>query len=118
MSRLVLPQPEQFYPDVLSVFVGLDKVSTEIQGLSSTYCNFQGLSRCVRTLGKSSPSLLPLSRSLSHTENKTFYLPLLSEAEHHLPQNFSVKVMLHGTIRNDDFLCNTALQCWNIIAKA
>ena len=45
MSRLVLPQHEQFYPDVLSVFVGLDKVSTEIQGLSSTYCNFQGLSR-------------------------------------------------------------------------
>ena len=23
------------------------------------------------------------------------------------------KVMLHGTIRNDDFLHNTALQCWN-----
>ena len=45
LSRLVLPQHEQFYPDVLSVFVGLDKVSTEIQGLSSTYCNFQGLSR-------------------------------------------------------------------------
>ena len=44
---------------------GLDKVSTEIQGLSSTDCNFQGLSRswtfyfkfqglsrCVRTLWK------------------------------------------------------------------
>ena len=45
MSRLVLPQHEQFYPDVLSVFAGLDKVSTEIQGLSSTYCNFHGLSR-------------------------------------------------------------------------
>ena len=25
----------------------------------------------------------------------------------------SLKVMLHGTIRNDDFKCNTALQCWN-----
>ena len=24
-----------------------------------------------------------------------------------------IKVMLHGTIRNDDFLRNTALQCWN-----
>ena len=23
------------------------------------------------------------------------------------------KVMLHGTIRNDDFESNTALQCWN-----
>ena len=26
---------------------------------------------------------------------------------------FSIKVMLHGTIRNDDFYRNTALQCWN-----
>ena len=25
----------------------------------------------------------------------------------------SVKVMLHGTIRNDDFKRNTALQCWS-----
>ena len=25
----------------------------------------------------------------------------------------SIKVMLHGTIRNDDFCRNTALQCWN-----
>ena len=24
-----------------------------------------------------------------------------------------VKVMLHGTIRNDDFQGNTTLQCWN-----
>ena len=24
-----------------------------------------------------------------------------------------LKVMLHGTIRNDDFYRNTALQCWN-----
>ena len=24
-----------------------------------------------------------------------------------------IKVMLHGTIRNDDFYRNTALQCWN-----
>ena len=45
MSCLVLPQHEQFYPDGLSVFAGLDKVSTAIQGLSSSYCNFQGLSR-------------------------------------------------------------------------
>ena len=28
----------------------MDKVSTEIQGLSRTDCNFQGLSSCVRTL--------------------------------------------------------------------
>ena len=27
-----------------------------------------------------------------------------------------LKVMLHGTIRNDDFLLNTALQCWNNVA--
>ena len=33
-----------------SVFAGLDEVSSDIQGLSSTDCNFQGLSRCVRTL--------------------------------------------------------------------
>ena len=45
MFCLVLPQHEQFYSEGLSVFAGLDKVSTEIQGLSSTYCNFQGLSR-------------------------------------------------------------------------
>ena len=43
---------EQFYPDGVSVFgpfgtweSGLDKASTEIQGLSSTDCNFQGLSK-------------------------------------------------------------------------
>ena len=24
-----------------------------------------------------------------------------------------VKVILHGTVRNDDFLSNTTLQCWN-----
>ena len=27
-----------------------------------------------------------------------------------------VKVMLHGTIRNDDFQCNTAQQYWNNVA--
>ena len=43
MSFLVLPQHEQFYLKGLSVLVGLDKVSTKIQGLSSTDCNFQGL---------------------------------------------------------------------------
>ena len=26
-----------------------------------------------------------------------------------------VKVMLHGTICNDDFKRNTALQCWNSV---
>ena len=40
---LALPQHEQSYPEGLSVFAGLDKVSNEFQGLSSTYCNFQGL---------------------------------------------------------------------------
>ena len=44
-SFLFSPQHEQYYPEGLSVFAGLDKVSTEIQGLSSTDCNFQGLSR-------------------------------------------------------------------------
>ena len=43
MSFLVLPQHKQLYPNGLSVFVGLDKVSTKIQRLSSTDCNFQGL---------------------------------------------------------------------------
>ena len=29
-----------------------------------------------------------------------------------------VKVMLHETIRNDDFWCNTALQhCWDIVSN-
>ena len=45
MSFLVLSQHEQFYLKGLSVFVGLDKVSTKIQELSSTDCKFQGLSR-------------------------------------------------------------------------
>ena len=27
--------------------------------------------------------------------------------------SLDLKVMLHGTIRNDDFWRNTALQCWN-----
>ena len=30
--------------------------------------------------------------------------------------NICFKVMLHGTICNDDFWCNTALQCWNNVA--
>ena len=43
---LLLKQHEQYnYPEGLSVFAGLDKVSTEIQGLSSTNCNFEGLLR-------------------------------------------------------------------------
>ena len=29
----------------------------------------------------------------------------------------SLKVMLNGTIRNDDFLCNTAMQYWNNVAN-
>ena len=56
---LVLPQHEQFYPEGLSVFSPFSlefylnyKVSIEIQGLSSTDCNFQGLSRCTQTLLK------------------------------------------------------------------
>ena len=30
-------------------------------------------------------------------------------------ENLGVKVILHGTIRNDDFQHNTALQCWNSV---
>ena len=45
MPFLVLTKHEQFYPEGPSVFAGLDKVSTESQGLSSTDCNFQGPSR-------------------------------------------------------------------------
>ena len=30
--------------------------------------------------------------------------------------NSQLKVMLHGTIRNDDFSCNKALQCWTNVA--
>ena len=130
------------------LFVGLDKVSTEIQGLSSTYCNFQGRSRPWISFikfkdfqGACEPwenLVLHFSRSLARLatpktyklakyyrritpKNKTFYLLLLSEAEHHLTsltQNFSIKMKLHGTIRNDDFLRDTALQCWNNVAKA
>ena len=51
-KSLVLPQHEQFYPEGLSVFAPFSlefylnyRVSIEIQGLSSTDCNFQGLSR-------------------------------------------------------------------------
>ena len=42
---LVLQQHEQFHPEGFFEFAGLDKVSTEIQGLSSPDCNFQGPSR-------------------------------------------------------------------------
>ena len=42
---LVLQQHEQFHPEGFFVFAGLDKVSTEIQGLSSSDYNFQGPSR-------------------------------------------------------------------------
>ena len=39
MPFLVLSQHEQFYAEGLS-YSGLDEVSSEIQGLSSTNCNF------------------------------------------------------------------------------
>ena len=42
---LVLQQHEQFHPEGFFVFAVLDKVSTEIQGLSSPDYNFQGPSR-------------------------------------------------------------------------
>ena len=29
----------------------------------------------------------------------------------------TVNVLLHGKIRNDDFWCNTALQCWNNVVS-
>ena len=46
----VLPQHRQFYPEGLSVFVPfplgwINKVSTKIQGLFRTDCNFQRISR-------------------------------------------------------------------------
>ena len=51
-KSLVLPQHEQFYPEGPSVFAPFSlefylnyRVNIEIQGLSSTDCNFQGLSR-------------------------------------------------------------------------
>ena len=34
----------------------------------------------------------------------------------HWFSQLSLKVVLHGTIRNDDFLRNTASQCWNNVA--
>ena len=39
---------------------GLNKVSTEIRGLSSTDCNFQGLSRCVQSGTLSNSHVCPL----------------------------------------------------------
>ena len=52
MSIFVLPQHEEFYPKGLSVFAPFSlefylnyKVGIEIQGRSSTDCNFQGLLR-------------------------------------------------------------------------
>ena len=30
----------------------------------------------------------------------------------------SLKVMLYGTIRNDDFFRNRVLQCWNNVASS
>ena len=51
-KSLVLPQHEQSYPEGLSVFAPFTlefylnyRVSIEVLGLSSTNCNFQGLSR-------------------------------------------------------------------------
>ena len=50
---LVLPQHEQFYPEGLSVFAPFSlEFYLNYKGLSSTDCNFQGLSRCMRTLLK------------------------------------------------------------------
>ena len=52
LSGTYFPQHEQFYPKGLSAFAPFSlefylnyRVSIEIQGLSSTDCNFQGLSR-------------------------------------------------------------------------
>ena len=57
LSFFVLPHHEKFYPEGLSVFASFPlqfslnfSVSIEIQELSSTDCNLQGFSRCVRTL--------------------------------------------------------------------
>ena len=71
---LVVRQHEQFYPECLSVFAplgtcesGLDKVSSEIRGLSSTDCNFQGLSRCARSGTLSNSHVCPLHLLLTST---------------------------------------------------
>ena len=52
MSFLVLPQNKKFYPEGLPVFAPLSLgfylnygVSIVVPGLSSTDCNFQGLSK-------------------------------------------------------------------------
>ena len=55
----------------------LDKVSTEIQGLPSTDCNFQGLSRCVRTLLKVNWGVFSLSAhksARSFSKTRIFFL--------------------------------------------
>ena len=49
-----------------------------------------------------------LSVGLSHTRAISHTL-LPSREYSHLP----LKVMLHGTIRNDDFYRNAELLCWN-----
>ena len=84
---LVVRQHEKFYPEGLSVFAplgtwesGLNKVSTEIRGLSSTDCNFQGLSRCVRSGTLSSSHVCPLHLFLASTF--PYYSSLLCYPEH------------------------------------
>ena len=55
----------------------LDKVSTKIQGLPSTDCNFRGLSRCVRTLLKVYWSVFSLSAQKSargFSKTRIFFL--------------------------------------------
>ena len=42
--------------------------------------------------------------------------PRLSSITLHRAESVRFKVMLHETIRNNDFQRNTALQCWNNVA--
>ena len=92
MSVLVCSHHKQFYPEGLSAFapfllqLSLNyKVSTEIQGLSSTNCNFQhfffrifnlkfthfqGISRCVQTLTETLNILVYISLKIDELSSQ------------------------------------------------
>ena len=57
---------------MLSTQSGLDKVSTEIQGLSSIDCNFQGLLRALNFYLKISRTFLDFQGAYEPCYNNTF----------------------------------------------
>ena len=58
---------------------GLDKFSTEIKGLSSTNCNFQGLARCEQTLYLSIHcNYNNTVKAMTHCWDATYFLLLLT----------------------------------------